>query len=48
MRPDRVVDGFPGPQLDPECFDVGLRRGDLVELLGVGPVGPLDGAVELG
>src|SRR3990172_6576158 len=48
VRPDRVVGGLPRPQLGLERAEIGLGVGDLVELLGVGPVGALDRAVELG
>jgi hypothetical protein len=47
VGPDGVVDGLPGPELDLEGLELGLGRGHLVELLGVGPVRPLDGTVEL-
>jgi hypothetical protein len=48
VGPDRVVHDLPRPQLGLEGREVGLGVGHLVELFGVGPVGPLDGAVELG
>src|SRR5207245_7849425 len=39
---DRVVDGLAGSEAGPESLEIGLGVGHLVELLGVGPVGPLD------
>src|SRR3972149_6568470 len=47
VRPDRVVGGLPRPQLGLERAEIGLGVGDLVELLGVGPVGALEGAPAL-
>jgi len=48
VGPDGVVHSLPGPEILRESLELGLGGGDLVELLGMGPVGPLDGAMELG
>jgi len=45
---DGVVDGLPVAEGGLERGEARLGVGELVELLGVGPVGPLDRAVELG
>jgi hypothetical protein len=45
---DGVVDGFPGDELAIEGWDVHGWGLDLVELLGVSSLSPLDGAIELG
>ncbi len=42
-----VVDGLPGAELSAQDGDRRLAVGEPVELLGVSPVGPLDGPVEL-
>jgi hypothetical protein len=48
MGTDGVIDLFPLAELTIEFFHLQRARGDLVELLGVGAVGALDGAVEFG
>ena len=45
---DRVVYRLPGPQLSPKGRQIRFGRGDLVERLGMGSVGPLDGTMKLG
>ena len=45
---DRVVDGLPVAQSSLQRAQLRHRVGHLVELLGVGPVGPLDRAMKLG
>ncbi len=47
MEPDRVVDLFPSDELLVEFVDCPRTVGHLIKLLGVGPLGPLDRAVEL-
>ncbi len=48
MRTNEVVGVLPGSKLDSEGSHGRLGIGDLVELLGMGPVGPLERTVELG
>jgi hypothetical protein len=48
VRPDVVVDVFPLGQLLIMLLQVQVHIVDLVKLLSVGPVGPLDMPVELG
>ena len=48
MRADRVVRPLPLAQGGSDGVGLELGVRDLVELLGVGPVGPLDRPVQLG
>ena len=47
MRPDRIVRVFPVPEGMIEGGDTQVPVVELVELLGMRPLGPLDRAVEL-
>src|SRR3972149_9342153 len=45
---DGVVGPLPGQQFSVELGDLEPAGGDLIELLGVGPVGPFEVAMEFG
>ena|SRR2546423_1120927 len=46
MRADGIVDFFPVAEFAVEFFHLQRAGHDLVELLGVGTIGALDGAIE--